>query len=1028
MLALSLALVGNAVMAQEVSVDVAKSRALEFLSSQSVSAKRAKGNFAARDLSLVYTSVSEEKTCYYVFNAGNDEGFVIVGGDEVAREILGYCDHGSFDYATAPENFKWWLSQYTEQIARAEASDAAQTPNRAKARTASYATIEPLIHTQWNQYAPYWNKIIPDGQTSTKGYVTGCVATAMSQVMKFYEYPTTGTGSHSYTSETSQETFSANFGNTTYDWGNMLDDYSSGYSDTQANAVATLMFHAGVSVDMDYGKDGSGASNSAIAPALVNYFDYDKSIRNEKREYYSDEEWEDLVYEELSEGRPIIYAGSALQSNGSLVGHAFICDGYGYDDNNNLGFHINWGWGGYYDGFFPLSGTRALCPKGTGAGGANAGDAYDQGQTIVINIKKDAGGVENAHLAHTYESRVLYLKVGDTQYTDESYDYTKSSSDNNSYYLYSTLWNISVFEDTKYIDFGVKAVGTETGATYYWQSASNVELGLTSYYPYYPLVFTPSDIVYNGTYELRPICRRHGLGDDYWTEVDIYNGTTIPTITVTGATEPEHASISFTVASNEVQVNRTLQIEHDSNYKGEVTYTSSNTGVAEVDANGLITGKSVGTATIQAAGSSYGFFDATTTDFTITVTEFVKDNITFEISGTSVIVGGTLTISQSSDYKGNVSYSSSNTAVASVDNNGTVTGIGVGSATITVTAEGNDYYNAMTQTFDVTVYDISLWGPCYFNNDNNPYPEDLRLYIPFIVTSSSGTGTCVIYYKIKNDNGTEIDSNNINFGSVPSNAYYTGYVDFTWFPQNLTANSVYTFYFYKDEDYTVPFSENATLSFTYRNTLTVEQYRVCPAGYGTLILPFNATCPSGMTVYSCSEMNNSTLVLTEESSIARNIPYIVVANPEESYSFTGPDAVEMDYGTKGYMRGALTNNVALESNVDYILQYDETANKAAFYRYDGASAGSGSGNDNNSEGTRLCAKNRAFLHLDSAKQNARFALPNQGEETEGIENITLDRDIPMGIYSIDGERRSTLLKGMNVIILEDGSAQKVYVK
>jgi hypothetical protein len=136
----------------------------------------------------------------------------------------------------------------------------------------------------------------------------------------------------------------------------------------------------------------------------------------------------------------------------------------------------------------------------------------------------------------------------------------------------------------------------------------------------------------------------------------------------------------------------------------------------------------------------------------------------------------------------------------------------------------------------------------------------------------------------------------------------------------------------------------------------------------------------------------------------------------------------MDYGTKGYMRGALTNNVALQADVDYILQYDETAEKAAFYRYDGQSADSESGNDNNSEGKRLCAKNRAFLHLESAKQNARFALPNQGEETEGIENITLDRDIPMGIYSIDGERRSTLLKGMNVIILEDGSAQKVYVK
>ncbi|MBR5068767.1 MAG: Spi family protease inhibitor, partial [Bacteroidales bacterium] len=187
-------------MAQEISIDVAKSRTFDFLSRQSVGPKYAKGTTSSIDLKLAYTSKSEGKTCFYVFNVGDDNGFVIAGGDEAALEILGYSDCGTFDYDTAPENFRWWLSQYTEQIAHAEAPSeealAAVAAYRAKAAQ-TRDDIAPLMETYWKQDYPY-NSEIPIYESNGARYVTGCVATAMAQVMKRWNYPEHGLGSYSY--------------------------------------------------------------------------------------------------------------------------------------------------------------------------------------------------------------------------------------------------------------------------------------------------------------------------------------------------------------------------------------------------------------------------------------------------------------------------------------------------------------------------------------------------------------------------------------------------------------------------------------------------------------------------------------------------------------------------------------------------------------------------------------------------------------------------------------------------------------
>ena len=379
-LALSLLFDGNAMIAQEVSIDVARSRTLDFLSRQSIGPKFAKGTPSSTDLNLAYTSKSEAKTCFYVFNIGNDNGFVIAGGDEAALEILGYCDHGSFDYDTANPAFKWWLDQYTEQIAHAEVSTS--SPRKAKAQTAERNSIGPLIKTKWYQSYPY-NSEIPVYDKHGYRYYTGCVATAMAQVMKYWEHPKRGTGSHSYVNSTygeDSDVFEANFGETTYDWDNMIEKYSLGsqevnYTEEEAKAVGTLMYHAGVSVNMGYTTDQSWAYSHDVPFALITYFGYDKSISNELRKYYSDEAWSELIYNELNEGRPVLYSGGQ---------HAFICDGYDTEDDM---FSFNWGWNGNEDGYYALNGS-------------SFSDFLSSGAHIQLNVKPAVEGAESEEVLH----------------------------------------------------------------------------------------------------------------------------------------------------------------------------------------------------------------------------------------------------------------------------------------------------------------------------------------------------------------------------------------------------------------------------------------------------------------------------------------------------------------------------------------------------------------------------------------------------------------------------------------------------
>lgn len=297
---------------------------------------------------------------YYVFN--NDAGgFVIIAGDDAVTPVLGYTSTGSFDAENLPDGLKNLLKSYERQIA-------ALGDNYVANQTATRAgfTGEKLLNTaEWNQMAPF-NKYTPNN------YVTGCVATAGAIVMKHHGYPAKGTGSHSYT--WNGKTLTANFEHT-YDWASMPAIYD-GTNDAAFDGVARLMADLGVAVEMQYNKDGSGAYIGNLVTALQKYYGYSKLSHLMAIEDVGAEAWNGRLREEIDANRPVLYAAS----DPARGGHAFVIDGY-----KDESFSVNWGWGGYCDGFYQIG---ALNPE---SNGKPEGDKYNVGQSAVFGMEPSDG-------------------------------------------------------------------------------------------------------------------------------------------------------------------------------------------------------------------------------------------------------------------------------------------------------------------------------------------------------------------------------------------------------------------------------------------------------------------------------------------------------------------------------------------------------------------------------------------------------------------------------------------------------------
>ncbi|WP_244904009.1 C10 family peptidase [Hoylesella timonensis] len=314
-------------------------------------------------------------------------GFVVLANDDAIEAVVGVSNKPYTNDTNINPAFQWYLRAANAAIASRIASGHGYSG--AIAPSAPLPDhVEPLIKTRWQQEAPFNNDVQKDDKG--KPYLVGCVAITMTQIMRYYKYPAEGKGSNSYTMN--GETLSADFSATPYQWDKMLPIYEKGkYTDEEAKAVSELMRQVGISVNMDYKPGFSSSYTMSAQNALINYFGYNPNMNRYTRNYYSEQEWMDMVYKELSEQRPIYYSGNDSKWEN---GHAFVIDGYNAEGK----VHVNWGWGGYQDGFFDIG---ILTP---------ARSNYSYYQDMIVGIQPEQQGAWMSHLNLYYGTHLTIEK------------------------------------------------------------------------------------------------------------------------------------------------------------------------------------------------------------------------------------------------------------------------------------------------------------------------------------------------------------------------------------------------------------------------------------------------------------------------------------------------------------------------------------------------------------------------------------------------------------------------------------------
>jgi hypothetical protein len=375
--------------ADQVTPEQAKNAAMQFLASKSnVASGTARHAARTRDVYQVYPATSAAKGIngtsaasdanYYIFNSTDSTAFVVIAGESALTPVLAYSLDGKFDMSNIPDGVRFWLDDYAYQVQLIK-DGKATAPSASSSSIGASATGKVLTTVTWDQGTPYNNECpqIKEYKTSSGGYynteercVTGCVATAMSIIMKYHQWPAQGLGSNSYTNTITNDnntltlSQSLNFASKPFDWVNMLDNYSS-YTTTQGDAVAWLMHCCGVSVNMSYWQS-SGAQSSDAAKALRNNFCYSHYTHDVSRfsvtaynsstgdytasNMYADDEWKALIAAEIDADRPVLYSGQTTMNSSSAEGHAFVCDGY---DGTGM-LHFNFGWSGSQNGYYSI--------------------------------------------------------------------------------------------------------------------------------------------------------------------------------------------------------------------------------------------------------------------------------------------------------------------------------------------------------------------------------------------------------------------------------------------------------------------------------------------------------------------------------------------------------------------------------------------------------------------------------------------------------------------------------------------------
>lgn len=375
------------VSANPIDVAQAQSIAKKFCAEAVVKNKMRKAPANAK-MKLVYKSHGKkaDNNLLYAFDRGTANGFVVVAGDDRAPQILGYTDTGSFDISNMPENMRWWIQQYEQQMRYLQDNPKARltTPKR------NVNVVAPLLgEIEWNQESPY-NANCPymsyydeDNEETVSGKApTGCVATALAQVMRYHKWPNESKGNISYTTYTLKQNITADL-NATYNWDLMLPTYTGvTATDEQKAEVAKLMYNVGAALKSDYTPSGTGATDVDVVPTLVRYFNYDPGARYVQRDYTAVNLYEQGLINEIEAGRPVPYGGVTKKNEG----HFFVLDGINEDGY----YHINWGWGGLSNGYFLIS---SLDPDAQGVGGSTSTyTAFKYHQLYISGLQKPQEG------------------------------------------------------------------------------------------------------------------------------------------------------------------------------------------------------------------------------------------------------------------------------------------------------------------------------------------------------------------------------------------------------------------------------------------------------------------------------------------------------------------------------------------------------------------------------------------------------------------------------------------------------------
>ena len=403
---------------------------------------------------LAYTHMQQDKftPAIYVFNGKEDDGFVLVSAEDNARAVLGYADQGSFDSQNIPSNMQVWLQMYAEELAYAALMPQASA-NYNKPIGSQYPTVEPLLgETQWGQGEPFNNHCpLMNGERA----VAGCVATALSQIMYLHKYPKQGIGTHSYRLQ-NYGTISVDYSKVTYDWDIMLPRYvRNSYTTTQADAVAQLMYHVGVSTNMHYTPQASGTSSGIAFQGLCRNFGYDAGVVPLLKDFMPESEVLEGIAADLKASRPVYI--SAVTTN--YEGHAFVCDGM----QSNGYLHINWGWTGSGDGYFSIS---ALDPGQHGTGGSAQNLAFTVDVCAYTNIRPDQGGTANWLM--TSDALTLKSKNAIKRTSDINYELYMISNSGVGYADGHFVYNI--YDQNDELIQSVRLLKLSMGLGYYYES------------------------------------------------------------------------------------------------------------------------------------------------------------------------------------------------------------------------------------------------------------------------------------------------------------------------------------------------------------------------------------------------------------------------------------------------------------------------------------------------------------------------------------------------------------------------------